>query len=198
VTAVLYRLRDERGFSIVETLTAMVVTAIIVPAMVTMMTVVNHWSTEEQTDAALQTQVRSFTDGLVADFRQAYTGDVATAPVEAIGSTFTFDSPDRMTPFHDRRISIRLNGTQVERSSVSSTNTNGPPWTYPGGTPKWIAQVPSVTAFTITYYDDTGAVTATTSAVRTIKISLTVKTTSSKARSFTYTGSSTMRQTVTS
>jgi hypothetical protein len=178
-----------------EMVIAMALMGIMVPASALLLTTGAHWGTEEQTDAALQTQVRAVMDKFSSDFRQAYNGDNTTSPIEAIASPLTFDSPDRLTTYHVRRIEYRFNGTNLERAVWTSTNTDGPPWTYPATAAVWIKQLGNVTAGSFTFRNAAGAVTATTSLVRTIDLSITVKTTSSKARLFTYKTSVTMRET---
>jgi prepilin-type N-terminal cleavage/methylation domain-containing protein len=195
MAALTLRLRGERAYSLIEMVIAMALMGIMVPAIGALVTTGAHWGKEEQTDAALQTQVRAAIDTLDSDFRQAYTGDNTMSPVESIASPFTFDSPDRLPTFHLRRIEYRFNGTNLERAVWTSTNTNGPPWTFPNTAAVWIKQLGSVAAGSFTFRDANGAVTATASAVRTVDVSITVKTTTNKARLFTYKTTITMRET---
>jgi prepilin-type N-terminal cleavage/methylation domain-containing protein len=191
------RLRRQGGFTLIELLVAMTLMAIVLPAVVLLLNVGAHWGSEEQEDAAIQGETRAAIDRFASDLRQAYNGDQTQAPIEAIGSVITFDSPDRQSPFHVRRISYRVSGNQLQRASWTSTNTDGPPWTYPNTPAVWIKQVGSVVSATFTYYDAAGAVTATASAVRTIGVVIQVKTTTSNARVFTYQATVTLRETQT-
>ena len=131
-------------------------------------------SGEVREDAVLQGEVRAAVDRLAQDLRQAYTGDT-TSPIETMtGTQLTFLSPDRGTPLHDRRIAYRLSSGTLERASATSTNTNGPPWTIPalGSYQPAVASVRNATVFT--YFDVTGATTATASNVASVTVTVQV------------------------
>ena len=123
----------------------------------------------------MQPEVRASIDRLTTDFRQATTTGAAS-PVESVSSTaFTFDSPDRGTPFHLRRIAYQLVNGQLQRSTTVSTNTDGSPWIWPGVAGPWIPELTSITnASPFTFYDASGVATTTVSAVHSMRITLTV------------------------
>lgn len=135
----------------------------------------------------LQSEVRATVDRLTTDLRQA-TNANSTSPVESVSSTgVTFDSPDRMTPFHLRRISYRLANGQLERSVTTSTDNDGWPWVWPTATPPWTLEVASVTnTAPFTFYDATGAVTTDPTTVRSARISVTVAPLQGQGGSATY------------
>jgi hypothetical protein len=90
-------------------------------------------------------------------------------------TTFTFDSPDRGTPYHLRRIAYRLVNGQLERSTTVSTDTDGYPWVWPGVAGPWIPELTSITnASPFTFYDSSILATTTASAVHSMRVTLTV------------------------
>jgi prepilin-type N-terminal cleavage/methylation domain-containing protein len=169
------RARCNRGFTIVEMLATMAVMGIVLAVFGQFLVTSSNTSNRVEEQATLQNDVRAAVDRLTTDFRQA-TNAFGTSPVEALSdTTLTFDTPDRMTPFHLRRISYRLANGRLDRSITTSTDTDGWPWAWPLGAPLWTTEVGSVTnASVFTFYDATGAVTTDPTAVRSARISLTV------------------------
>jgi prepilin-type N-terminal cleavage/methylation domain-containing protein len=169
------RLRSERGFTIIEMLATMAVMGIVLAVFGQFLVTSSSTSNRVEEQATLQNDVRAAVDRLTTDFRQA-TNAYGTSPVEALsGTTLTFDSPDRMTPFHLRRISYRLLNGQLDRSITTSADTDGWPWVWPLGAPLWTNEVGSVTnGIVFTFYDATGAVTTDPTMVRSARISVTV------------------------
>lgn len=180
-------LRSERGFTIVELLATMAVMSVVLTVFAQVLITTSHTSTRVQEQTALQNQVRASVDRLTTDFRQA-TNTNGTSPVESLsGTTLTFDSPDRMTPFHLRRISYQLVGGVLQRSVTTSTDNDGWPWVWPAAGP-WTQEVGSVTNATpFVFLDLNGAVTTDTNAVRSLRITLTVAPKVSQGGSTSYT-----------
>lgn len=185
--------RREDGMTLVELLVALPLLAVLLMAFTLTLTTTTHWGNQVQEDSAIQTEARAVIDGIAKDLRQGYAGNSA-APIEAMNATsITFDSPDRSTPFHLRRISYRLAGGQLDRQSATSSNT-ATPWVFPAPTPwsKQMGSVVSPTAFS--YFDAAGAVTVDPTAVSTVKISFTITNGVSQGRRFTYRTTVDLRQ----
>lgn len=114
-------------------------------------------------------------DSFERDLRQAYTGDSNTPVIESLSPTqISFFSPDRMTPFHVRRLIYRLNGTTLERSTTASSNTNGPPWTFGTAGPFQAVLTDVVNAPIFAYSDADGNATTTPGAVRRVDLTIDV------------------------
>jgi type II secretory pathway component PulJ len=145
-----------------------------------------QWSSEMTEEAALQNEVRSTLDRMASELRQAYTGD-GTAVLSTMTATqITFTSPDRSSPFHLRRISYRVSGGRLERAFVTSSDSDGPPWSI-GALGSWIKQLSGVTSTTVfTYKDEDGATTTTASQVARVDIAITVKSATTPYRTFSY------------
>jgi prepilin-type N-terminal cleavage/methylation domain-containing protein len=175
MTLRLSSLRDEHGFTVIEMMATMAVMGIVIAAFGQMLITSSKVSSRVEEQATLQNDVRAAVDRLTTDLRQA-TNANGTSPVESVSSTtVTFDSPDRMTPFHLRRISYRLTGGRLERSSTTSTDSDGWPWVWPAATAAWVPEIGSVTnAAAFTFYDATGAVTTDPTVVRSARVSITV------------------------
>jgi Tfp pilus assembly protein PilW len=168
-------MRDERGFTAVELVVAMTMLLIVLVAFGQMLITSSKTSNRVEEQAALQSEVRASVDRLTTDFRQATTTG-APSPVESVSSTaFTFDSPDRTTPFHLRRIAYRVVNGQLERSTIVSTDTDGYPWVWPVTPGAWIPELTSITnPSPFTFYDASGVATTTVSAVHSMRITLSV------------------------
>jgi prepilin-type N-terminal cleavage/methylation domain-containing protein len=186
--------RSERGFTIVELLATMVVMGIVLGVFGQILVTTSRTSSRVEEQATLQNDVRVAVDRLTTDFRQA-TNANGTSPVEALSGTgLTFDSPDRMTPFHLRRISYRLANGRLERSISTSTDSDGWPWVWPVAAPVWTAEIGSVTnATAFTFYDAGGVVTTDPAAVRSARISVTVAPQQTQGGSASYTTLATIR-----
>jgi type II secretory pathway component PulJ len=188
------RLRSEGGFTVPEFLVGMVVLAIILVGFGEVLINTSKTSNRVEEQAMLQNEVRASIDRLTTDVRSATHADDTSPIVTVSPSTFTFDSPDRGTPFHLRRISYRLNGAKLERSTLTSTNTGSPPWTFPNVVPAWIQELTSVQNSTVfTYYDAAGAPTTDPTAVRSIRMTLTVRPLQTQAAATTYSSLVTIR-----
>jgi prepilin-type N-terminal cleavage/methylation domain-containing protein len=180
-------IRDERGFTIPELLVTMVLLGIVLTAFAQMLITSSKTSNRVEEQAALQGEVRASIDRLMSDFRQA-TNSTTSSPVVAVsGTSFTFDSPDRSTPYHLRRISYRLVNGQLDRSSTLSTDSDGAPWVWPPQAGAWIPQVTSITNPTpFTFFDGSGVQTTDPNAVHSMRITLTVAPKQQQGGSNTY------------
>ena len=184
------RLRAERGFSLIELLITIVMLTFLGMAFATLFSAVANQSQAISEGITTQTQARAALDRFASDFRQAYTGDPApvnpTYPVQSVtsGTSITFFSPDRLNPFHLRRITYRLQSGQLQRAEEVSTDTDGWPWVWPGMS-AFRTLVPNVTNTTpFTFYDKNGATTTTASAVRQVRLLLTVRTNNQRSTTF--------------
>lgn len=192
IRALLERLRREDGLGAVEMLVSVALVGTVGGAMMTMLSTTSHWSTNVKEQSAQQGEVRSALDGLSSDLRQATTGGSGSA-VESVSATqFTFDSPDRATPFHLRRISYRLASGQLQRSVATSTNTGGPPWTF-GAAGPWLTQAGGIVNAQFAFLDSGAAATTVPSAVRSVAVTLQVRAEQDAARLTTYTTNVTLR-----
>lgn len=190
-------IRRDDGFTIIEMVTAMGVFSIVLAsfAMVLSSSIRHSGEIEEQSN--LQVEGRAAINTVSQDLRQVYDGDdnVATSPIQSMSATqVTFYSPDRAQPFHLRRVSYRLNAGQFERAFATSTDTDGAPWSIPalGSYRKVVGSVVTTTPFA--YWKADGITPATTPVdVKTIDVSLTVRTKTSPTRQYTYKTSVTVR-----
>ncbi len=169
------RLGSQGGFTIVEMLVTMAIMGIVMGAFSQMLLTSSKTSSRVEEQATLQNEVRVAVDRLTMDFRQA-TNANGTSPVESLGGTgLTFLSPDRLTPFHLRRISYRLVSGRLERSVATSTDTDGWPWVWPATAAAFYPEVGSITsAGLFTFYDANGAVTTDPTAVRSVRVTVNV------------------------
>jgi prepilin-type N-terminal cleavage/methylation domain-containing protein len=181
------RLRDERGFTLIETIVTMAIMGIVLGVFGQMLLTTSKTSSHVEEQATLQNEVRVAVDRLTMDLRQA-TNANGTSPVESLSSTsLTFTSPDRLTPFHLRRISYQLVNGELQRSVATSTDSDGWPWVWPAAAATFYPEVGSVTSTSLfTFYDDGGAVTTNPADVRSARISITVAPNQSQGGSASY------------
>ena len=186
--------RADDGFTVPELLVGMVILLIVLVGFGQVLMNTSKTSNRVEEQAMLQNDVRFVVDRLTGDLREA-TNTHQTSPVSvATATTLTFDSPDRSTPFHLRRISYRLNGGTLERSAITSVNTGGWPWTWPVTPATWSPQMDSIrNAGVFTYYDQNGAVTTDPNAVESVRITLSVAPKQTQAAASTYTALVTIR-----
>jgi prepilin-type N-terminal cleavage/methylation domain-containing protein len=192
--------RDRRGFTLVELLVAMAVLGIVLASMAALLSAVYTTGTQTVEAGTLQDNARSAVDTLVADLRQAYTGDSTTTSIASFSSTsITFYSPDRQQPFHLRKIAYRLSGNTLQRAFVTSTDTDGPPWvglTTLGG---WQNVASSVVAnpggtSVFSYLKSDGVTPATTASdIDRVTVTVTVKQPGSRNGASTYQSSADLR-----
>jgi len=186
-------LRSERGFTIVELLATMAVMSVVLVVFAQVLITTSHTSTRIEEQATLQNEVRASIDRLTTDFRQATNAD-GTSPVESLsGTTLTFDSPDRMTPFHLRRISYQVVNGVLSRSVTTSVDTDGWPWVWPAAGP-WQQEVGSVTTTTpFVFFDANGVATTDPNAVRSLRVTLNVAPQQKQGGSASYTAVASIR-----
>jgi prepilin-type N-terminal cleavage/methylation domain-containing protein len=167
--------RSQQGFTTTELLIAMVVLAIILTGFTQVLMSTSKTSNRVTEQALLQNEVRVAIDRLTTDMRSA-TNANGTSPVEALsGTSLTFLSPDTSTPFRLRRISYRFVGGSLDRSTTYSTDTDGWPWVWPAQPGTWVQQLGSITnAAVFTFYDGDGAQTTDPTAVRSLRVTVTV------------------------
>ena len=126
-------------------------------------------SGEVEQQSNLQHEARTAITTMSQDLRQVYDGDdnLATSPIQSIfANQITFLTPDRQQPFHLRRVTYRLQGTNLERAFLTSTDTDGSPWSGISAAPSAFRTVVRDVVNTGTqpvfrYLDANGAVTAT-------------------------------------
>ena len=193
--------RDRRGFTLVEMLVGMAVLGIVLASMASLLSAIYNTGTQTVEASTLQDEARSAVDTLVADLRQAYTGDTATLTlVASISSTaITFYSPDRQQPFHLRKIATsspapraparvrdqhRYGRGAVARADVAWRLADRSPTRLvanPGGTPLFSYQK-----------EDGTAATAAKDVARVI-VTVTVKQPGSRNKASTYQSSADLR-----
>jgi prepilin-type N-terminal cleavage/methylation domain-containing protein len=184
------RVRGESGYSLIEMLVTLVVLISLGIAFATLFSAVANHSQAISAGITQQAEARAALDRFASDLRQAYTGDPApvnpTYPVQSVtsGTSITFFSPDRLNPFHLRRITYRLQSGELQRAEEVSTDTDGWPWVWPG-MGAFRTLLPNVTTTSpFTFYDKNGATTTTASAVRQVRLQLTVKTNAGRSTTF--------------
>jgi prepilin-type N-terminal cleavage/methylation domain-containing protein len=177
VTRLLRVAGRERGFTLIELMVVMVVLGILGASFAVVMASTVTQSSSSQDAAILQHEARAAVERFASDLRQAYTGDEATYPIEAVSATsIQFLSPDRAEPFHLRRITYRVVGGRLERSQAVSTDTDGPPWQLSGSSP-WERLVDRITtASPFSFFDAGDLQTSNRLLVRTVRLELTIKT----------------------
>jgi prepilin-type N-terminal cleavage/methylation domain-containing protein len=204
------RLAREAGFTLIEMLVTMFIIGIVFSAFgLVMSTTVTH-STLITNEGVVQTQVRTTLNQMTEDLREATVSSVgATSPfVTAAGAmsptSITFYAPDgsydpaNPAAYHLREISYQVTaGGNLQRTSVVSSNTSGPPWTLPalGG---YVTQFGGIANSTtvFTYYDGSqpAQLTTTPTAVRTVVVTVNV-TVPGTPHVFSYSDSATLRET---
>ena len=97
----------------------------------TLLTVVGTRSTQITKQNVLQTEGRAALDQMVGELRNASYGDITPPITTYLSNEMKFYSPDRQQPYHMREIRYIVAGNALKREEKISTNTGGPPWTFP-------------------------------------------------------------------
>jgi type II secretory pathway pseudopilin PulG len=200
-------LRRQGGHTLPELISVMAMMGVLAAAFAAVFGSAITHSGEISKQSDVQTTVRGAFDPMVREIRQAYSG-TTTSPIETVTPTgtplITFTTPDKDCTgagcaFHLRRVSYRLSGGNFQRAAYTSTDNDGPPWTWPSGSPPstWVTLVSGITNTTpFTFLDETGTSTTTAANVRTVKVSIIVKTlTGGASRATTYEVTASLRTT---
>jgi len=166
--------RDE-GFALMEVMVAIAILGVVLALVFSTLNGGVKQAADAQSRAQVEADVRLTADAFVRDLRQAYTGDPSLNRIDTMTATqITFYSPDRSTPFRLRKISYRLNGTDLQRSVTTSADSNGFPWEF-GTVAAFATQLQNVRNTNLfTYRDGDGNATAVPAAVSAVDLRLTV------------------------
>jgi len=161
------RLRDQRGFTLVELVVAMPIMLVVMGGLVLLMTTITHWGSQTQEETTLQTEARSAMNRMETEIRGAFNGQGNNAPfISTTATAITFDTPDEAAyntgtgaSFHLQQISYRLSNGTLQRQFQSSSNTYpgslSGGWTF-GSLSSWATVVGSAASITntdvFTYY----------------------------------------------
>lgn len=186
------RLLEERGFTLTEMLASMAVLGVLFAVFATVISMTITQGTQEQEATVLQSEARAALERFAQEVRQANTGVDGQWPIASVSTatnTIRFFSPDRLQPYHMREIEWRLSSGQLQRRSVTSTDTDGSPWVYPTALSAvaWTTQARSIRNATIFQFLDANDVaTATPANVRKVTITLQISTVGKAGRTSTY------------
>lgn len=123
--------RAQDGFTLIEVLVTLTVLTVVVAAFSAVFQTTITRSATLTEHAALESEGRAAVDQLVSELRQAACNGSTAPVVAASGTTLTFYTPDRATPYHLQELSYTVSGGWLSRQQAISTNTGGPPWTIP-------------------------------------------------------------------
>lgn len=188
--------RREDGFTLIELIEAMALLSVLIALAAVVLTSIVRQGTEVQEQSVLQTEVRAGVDRIAQDLRQAYSDAGSPAIETALDTNLQFLSPDRAEPFHMRRIAYQVSAGRLERALATSTNTDGPPWSFPG-LGSWEPQ--SAAAFVnpvvFRYFDSAGLETTVRADVRSVGVRVVAELPTTPGRQFTYETTVTVRPT---
>jgi prepilin-type N-terminal cleavage/methylation domain-containing protein len=192
---------DQRGFTLIEVLSAMAVFGIVLATFAMVMRTAIRHSGEVEQQSNIQHEARTAITSMSQDLRQVYDGDsnLTTSPIQSMfANTITFLSPDRRLPFHLRRITYRYQSGTLERAFLTSTDTDGYPWNGISAAPTAFRPVVRNVVNTGTqpvfrYLDAAGAVTSNPLDVATVELQIVVATKTSPSQKYTYKSSVTVR-----
>jgi prepilin-type N-terminal cleavage/methylation domain-containing protein len=128
------RLRDQRGFTLVELVVAMPIMLVVMGGLVLMLTTVVHWGSQTQETTTLQLEARATMNRLETEIRGAFIGQPNSYPFAGTtATTITVDTPDEAVAnpstgasFHLNQVSYRISGGNLQRQFATTSNT------YPG------------------------------------------------------------------
>jgi type II secretory pathway pseudopilin PulG len=197
--------RGQGGVTLMELVVVMPMLTILLGGLTFALVRTMHWNDQVTEQTVQQSDARAALSTLVSDLRQAYKGDgvpVSTfSPSGSGGATqITFYSPDRTTPYHLRMISYRLQNGSLQRQVTASTNTDGPPWTFPATGPWTTVLMKVVNSDIFKLYDSSDpAVQLTSTAdvglIESVVVKLTVSTGGQQPRITTFSDTASIRRT---
>jgi prepilin-type N-terminal cleavage/methylation domain-containing protein len=127
--------RDQRGFTLIELTTTMALLGIFLAAVALVLGGAIRNSSAVEDQAAVQSNARAALDVMAGEIRQGYFDSTSTFSSGATwiksgmtSTTFTFYTPDRVSPFHLRVVSYRLQNGELQRAFATSTTTGTGPW----------------------------------------------------------------------
>ena len=99
------RLRDHRGFTLVELVVAMPIMLVVMGGLVLLLTTVMHWGSQDAGEqTTLQTEARSAMNRLETEIRGAFVGQANSVPFTlGTATSMTFDTPDEAAATAPRR-----------------------------------------------------------------------------------------------
>jgi type II secretory pathway pseudopilin PulG len=197
--------RRQGGVTLIELVVVMPMLTILLGGLTFALVRTMHWNDQVTEQTVQQSDARAALSTLVSDLRQAYKGDgvpVSTfAPTGSGGATqITFYSPDRTTPYHLRMISYQLVNGSLQRQVTTSSNTDGPPWTFPATGPWTTVLTKVVNSDVFTFYDASDPAvqvtdTADVSLIESVVVKLRVSTGGQQPRITTFTDTASIRRT---
>ncbi len=151
--------RDDRGFTLVELTVAIAVFVVVMTIALGEMTAGISRTRNVDTATNTASTTRIAVEALVREIRQASNGgDSLVAAVESMSATsITFNTPDKVTPKHLRKVAYQLVAGRLQRSESISTNTGSGPWVFPAAAPAWKDVVLNITNTDIFTYWTSGS-----------------------------------------
>lgn len=186
--------REDSGFTLIELTTTMAVFGIFLAAVALVLGGAIRNSSAVEDQASSQAETRPAVDALAGELRQGYSDSTLPNYPYAIqtwnGTTLTFYTPDRQSPYHMLLVSYRLSGGQLQRAVATSTNTASGPWSGVAAADlsAYRTLARSVTNSTLfTYWQNDGTTAATTLAnLAFVRITVTVSPRGSQGRTSSY------------
>jgi type IV pilus assembly protein PilW len=191
----------QTGFTLVDILVGLAMASVLMVAMVSLFTTMGRSYTIQNVAADVQQVARGGVELMIQEIRMAGldpTGSAAAgivdnfdkvngfhedhdgriAPTDAHNFAFTMDADmdGRIDHCTDDESGCSAEDDNVENELIAYRINNGALEKYRGGNAQWEDLTESnVSNLSFTYYDETGAVTTTRDAIRTVEISMTVQ-----------------------